>query len=159
MKEKCLYTCLICFLNICVFLYAGGHLTFTIFDVIIEGTIYNGPCSKNNNIPGLFRNENNAVDDSDHCGNLTIALLCNTIFIIPGGVICYIIWFAFNIIYFTNRSKMDKTINQIKSQNESLQTKLADKTLKIADLQRQLANRRTDRRPGRIENSLPPYTE
>ena len=138
MKERCIYTCVICFLNICVFLYAVSNLLFTIFDVIIELQIINVTCT-NSSIPSLFLNE------SEYCTDFTILLFSNIIFIIPGGVICYIIWLIVNILFFTNRPNINKILSQIKSENESLQTKLTDITLEITNLERQLANRRTDR--------------
>ena len=43
--------------------------------------------------------------------------------------------------------------------NESLQTKLIDRNLEIAELKRQLNSEKNVRRPGGVDSPLPPYTE
>ena len=158
MKEWTGLICCFCFTNIYVFLYAGSHFVFTVFDMTIDTQITNVTCNTNSS---LFRNES-ATDDFDYCGNFNTAYICNMV-IFVGGIMCYSLWlivhFAFILIQSYQSRIYKTTVNQIKSENESLQTKLADKTLEIANLQRQLTNRRTDRRTGRVENPLPPYTE
>ena len=81
--------------------------------------------------------------------------------VLGSGVINMIIFIVLILVfwYIEQNEKCETIMTQIRSENNTLQTRLTDKNSEIANLQRQLANGRTGREPGRIENSLPPYTE
>ena len=156
MKQWTRNKCFIRLINLYVLLYAASHYVVTFTETKIDEEIIAVTCNTNNS---LFRN-GSVTDDFDYCGNFNTALTCNWVIILT-GVICYGSWVFVNILVFTDTFKSinTKLINQIKSENESLQTKLTEKTLKIANLQRQLANGRTDRRTARVENFLSLYDE
>eukprot|EP00800_Vazella_pourtalesii_P020748 TRINITY_DN7478_c0_g1_i4.p1 TRINITY_DN7478_c0_g1~~TRINITY_DN7478_c0_g1_i4.p1 ORF type:complete len:180 (-),score=12.95 TRINITY_DN7478_c0_g1_i4:129-668(-) len=158
MKEQTIITCIILFLNLVVFLYCEGHSIFSVFDFEIASQVMNVTCNISNGMQILCQNGSNVSDGVDYCWNFTIATMLSE-FIMAGGAVCFLIWLLVNCLYFMNISKSNRTVNQMSYENESLQTKLIDRNLEIAELKRQLNSERNVRRPGGVDSSLPPYTE
>eukprot|EP00800_Vazella_pourtalesii_P020747 TRINITY_DN7478_c0_g1_i3.p1 TRINITY_DN7478_c0_g1~~TRINITY_DN7478_c0_g1_i3.p1 ORF type:complete len:183 (-),score=16.85 TRINITY_DN7478_c0_g1_i3:129-677(-) len=161
MKEQNLYSmmvyCVTIILNLYVFLYCGGYFVFYVFDATIDSQITDLTCNTDNATHILCQNGSNATDGIDYCENFTIATVMNLMFL-GGGTVCFMMWLFVNAVFIMYVVKSNKTINQMSLENDSLQTKLIDRNLEIADLKRQL-NGRNDRRRNREDSSLPPYTE
>ena len=118
----------------------------------------NVTCNISNGMQILCQNGSNLSGGVDYCWNFTTATMLSE-FIMAGGVVCFLIWLLVNCLYFMNISKSNRTVNQMSYENESLQTKLIDRNLEIAELKRQLNSEKNVRRPAREDSSLPPYTE
>ena len=71
-----------------------------------------------------------------------------------GGVVILFGWLLICLFYQGKYLIWDTIVTHIKSENDTLQTMITEKTIEITDLQRQLNNERNNRRLAGVENSL-----
>ena len=90
--------------------------------------------------------------DPNYCYNPSI--WCDGI-VLGGAIVNLIIWVVVCLVYLTKYARKDTAMRYFKSENVTLQAKITEKKIEIANLNRQLINRRNDRRPARVVNPLP----